>query len=136
MICSFKLPPELQRLNPAEHIQVSGRILLNHVGHVVRPQRLPELAPCHKVAYLTHGPDRVLVLPSQHVATHWLRQWRRVFRSESRRVQVVEEVECAMGERGLDGRDADVLLLADRRVLVAGVHSIEALALGGGHVDV
>ena len=34
--------PGLQVLDPAEHVQVAGRVLLDHVLHVVRPQRLLE----------------------------------------------------------------------------------------------
>lgn len=35
--------PGLQVLDPAQHVQVSGGVLLDHVLHVVRPQGLLEL---------------------------------------------------------------------------------------------
>lgn len=35
-------PPSLQALDPAQHVQMPGRVLLNHVLHIVRPQGLLE----------------------------------------------------------------------------------------------
>ena len=51
----------LQTLDPGEHVEVAGRVLLDDVLHVVRPQSLLELAPRHKELDLAQASDDSLV---------------------------------------------------------------------------
>lgn len=37
------VPPGLQALDAAQHVQVTGRVLFDHILHVIRTQRLLEL---------------------------------------------------------------------------------------------
>ena len=70
-------PPGLQILDPAEHVQVSGRVLLDHVLHVVRPQSLLEA---------------LLVQQEPHDPGEGGRRARRWSRRRSRRRKEVQEV--------------------------------------------
>lgn len=39
--------PSLETLDTAQHIQMAGRVLLNHIFHIIRPQRLLEFLLGH-----------------------------------------------------------------------------------------
>ena len=53
--------PDLQALDATQHVDVSRRVLLDHILHVVRTERLFELSARHKVLDLADRPDRLLV---------------------------------------------------------------------------
>lgn len=53
--------PGLQVLDPAQHIQVTSRVLLDHILHVVRPQGLFEP---FLVQEKLHDPARGRTLPA------------------------------------------------------------------------
>ena len=84
--------PELKGLDTSQHVQVTGRVLLDDIGNIIRSERLPELASRHKVLYLSHGSDRMPVLHSQYV---------RVLRLRVALVDAAEEVRlfgvCVLG---------------------------------------
>ncbi len=100
----------MQSFDAAKHVQIAGRVLLDDIGHIVRSQGLAKLPPRHKVLDLAQSPDRHFLRAGQLrlavvVVIALVRAVVVIRPQQAARVQLAEEVERAMGERGLDRRD-------------------------------
>lgn len=56
---------KLKSLDAGKHVKIAGRILLDDICDVVRPQRLAELAPRHEILDLAERANRVLLLQGE-----------------------------------------------------------------------